>query len=486
MNELQIAGKTIVWIIVTAVVLQAKILTLSEAENNAVTMGFETRAKYFEEQAKVWEKKNVVSGYLPRIDYTANFLRLGNKTIEETNKVFEGFGETFGNIEILKLNMETLQSKHPEEEYIPFLESQQAESDYANPMTQFKNSLKHEFSINQPVTNGGVEVIAIQIAKHTKRAIDFQIKALRQKSIYNTRKAYFDAIAAFERTKVARQDLSWSKQNLRKANIKYETGSIPVTDVLQWEAEVSKKESAVFEAEATETFLAYTLNQAIGRTPDKLNGYTLQPFESFEKWYTIGLKKTDGSIDNNFDLQALKEFTVVSGKNKNIAVSSFMPKINAFMSLTLEQVFNDNDKFFNIDIDHKPPSFAMGAVMTVPLFSGFRNSTNLKKSSYEYKKSVVEEQKIESQLKVNLKRIKLFYKASYEAVKAAKKQQELMEKQLDIMQKRYDGGLVNQSQLLEVALGESQTRIGYIQKLFECLLYEAEYLKNVGKLEVAQ
>ena len=93
---------------------------------------------------------------------------------------------------------------------------------------------------------------------------------------------------------------------------------------------------------------------------------------------------------------------------------------------------------------------------------------------------------MESQFKVNLERIKLFYKASYEAVTAAKKQQELMEKQLDIMQKRYDGGLVNQSQLLEVSLGEKMARIGYIHKLFECLLYEAEYLKNVGKLEVTQ
>ena len=61
-----------------------------------------------------------------------------------------------------------------------------------------------------------------------------------------------------------------------------------------------------------------------------------------------------------------------------------------------------------------------------------------------------------------------------------------MDRQLDIMQKRYDGGLVNQSQLLEVSLGAKLTRIGYIQKLIECLLYEAEYYKNVGKLEVTQ
>ena len=97
----------------------------------------------------------------------------------------------------------------------------------------------------------------------------------------------------------------------------------------------------------------------------------------------------------------------------------------------------------------------------------------------------MEQKQVRNALEVNLERIALFYKAAYEAVKAAHKQQELMDEQLAIMQKRYDGGLANQLQLLEVALGVERTRIGYTQKLLECLLLEAEYLKALGELEVA-
>jgi hypothetical protein len=79
----------------------------------------------------------------------------------------------------------------------------------------------------------------------------------------------------------------------------------------------------------------------------------------------------------------------------------------------------------------------------------------------------------------------MFYKAAYHGVSAAKIQRDLMDKQLQLMQQRYDGGLVNQSQLLEVAFGSRMARVGYIQKLLECLLLQSEYLKNTGKLEVA-
>lgn len=430
--------------------LQAKILTLSEAENRAITTGYEARAKHFEEQAKEWEKRNTIAKYLPTIDYSLNFMRMDDSTIFYTN-----------------IAMDMIQSQFPDIDMSRNL--------------MYKNNFSHEISINQPIYNGGVEIAAIKIAKHMKKAIDLQMEASTQEDIYITRKAYFDALFSIERTKVARQDLSWNTQNLHNARIKHKAGSVPITDVLQWEAEVLKKESDVLEAEATEKFLILSLYKTMGIPPDKHISYQLQPFESFEMWYKKGSISTNDSIKNNYQLMSVKAYTKVAEENKRIVLSSALPKLNAYCKYSKDQGWVDIN-----DIIDKPRTLTAGAILTVPLFSGLKSPTSYQKSKYEYMKTVIEEKQIETQLKVNLERIKLFYKASYEAVKAAKKQQELMEKQLDIMQKRYDGGLVNQSQLLEVSLGTSQTRIGYIQKLFNCLLYEAEYLKNVGKLEVTQ
>ena len=87
---------------------------------------------------------------------------------------------------------------------------------------------------------------------------------------------------------------------------------------------------------------------------------------------------------------------------------------------------------------------------------------------------------------MNIERISKMYLVSYDGVAGAHRQVELMEKQLQIMQERYDGGQVNQLELLSIALAVRNTKIGYTQKLFECLLYEAEFLRYAGKLEVSR
>jgi outer membrane protein TolC len=204
---------------------------------------------------------------------------------------------------------------------------------------------------------------------------------------------------------------------------------------------------------------------------------TLMPVEEFEAWYNRGPLPTDGTLANSPERKALESATQVSREMRGIARSQFLPKVNAFAQLS----FADSNAYA---FDYQ--GWTAGLSVNVPLFNGFRSTTNYQKVNNEYRKALLNEQEINNRLSINLHRIALFYQASYQGVGAARKQNQLMERQLTIMQQRYDSGLVNQSQLLEVELGARQTRIGYIQKLFECLLLQAEYQKTIGTLEVTQ
>jgi outer membrane protein TolC len=59
-------------------------LTLSDAENKAVSGSYEMRAAYFNEQAREWEKRNALSSYLPSVSYSAGYNRLDENTIERS------------------------------------------------------------------------------------------------------------------------------------------------------------------------------------------------------------------------------------------------------------------------------------------------------------------------------------------------------------------------------------------------------------------
>lgn len=440
------------------------ILTLSEVENKAISVGFESRSSYCEEQIKEWEKKNVLAHYLPAIEYSLAYTNIDQKTVDNAQSTF----------------------------YLPVLEPDSQGNfklspytvPFTNPQAPYRNSFTHKIAVSQPVSNGGAEIVAIQIAKLARKAFALQQHALAQSLVYNARKAYFDACAASERTKVSQQDLLWTRQNLVNTQVKFETGNVAVTDVLRWESEVAQKESEFLEAQAVEKYMYLSLLHHIGITGSDTVTLTLQPFEDFEAWYAKGVIPLHHTIETNHTYQALKISTQIAQHSKTLSLTSFLPKLNMFMNFETAAWKNPVEpaRYHNDDIIINR---SFGAVLQVPIFSGFRNTTNYKKSHYEHMKAQVDEKKAVSQLQINLKRIALFYRASYESVKAAQKQVELVEKNLSIMQSRYDGGLINQSQLLELSLNAKQARIGYIQKLFECLLYETEYKQNTGTLEAA-
>ncbi|MBD3391056.1 MAG: hypothetical protein GF418_03285 [Chitinivibrionales bacterium] len=476
-------------LVCAACALAAKTLSLSDAENKAVATSFEMRAQHFEERTKEWEKRNAVAGYLPSVGYSFEYTQMDGHIVDAAN---EGF-ESFSGMEQIPALLGLLGTQHDFGDSLNqafaemALAGQADDAGAGDPFSAsrlYATTFKHAVTVTQPITNGGAELIAIGIARDTKQAVEFRFEAVRQEVIYNTRKAYFDALAAAERTVVARQDVSWTKQNLANARVRQQSGAIPMTDLLQWEAEAARKESELLLAEATERFLLLSLYQAMGVQAGRADTTArLQPLETFEKWYTSRRDLAGGSAADNPQFKSIKAFTRAAGGYNRIAVSQFLPKLNTFWSYSWPYFVDENR---SLEAREEQRGWTAGVTVNVPLFSGFRNSTNYRQSRYSHMKAQVEEQQVENRLEVNLKRIRLFHRAAYEGVGAARKQQELMEKNLDIMQKRYDGGLVNQSQLLEVSLGARMAKIGYIQKLFECLLYEAEYLKAVGKLEVTQ
>lgn len=475
--------KTFLLIIILFSMINAELLTLENAEKQAIEKNFSVQQKKYLELAREWEKKAVISGYLPQISYSLTYLKMLKQNVEEANEAFSGIMDPLFDI---------LTMLHPTDTNLSNIIQMNDNVDTiaATPNTLFQHNLTHEFSLNQPISNGGVEIMAIRIAKYTKKAIELEFQSTKQNAIYNTRKAYLDALSAIARTKVAIEDLEWVKANLRVAEKMNNAGKVPITDVLQWQSDLSQRQSSYTETQATEEFMILNLLHSIGLEDKNIETYTLDNINILEEIFKQGRKELSGTIETSPDLLALKEYTKVSKESKNIAISSFLPKLNAFASFSISNKI-DKTEYSGSTIENGnwytgKPSISAGAVLSIPIFSGLKNSRTLKKAKYEYEQSLISEKEVESQLSINLERIKLFYNAKYEGVLSAQKQMDLMKKNLDIMQSRYDGGLVNQSQLREVALGYKQTRIGYIQKLFECLLLEAEFKKNIGRLEAGK
>jgi outer membrane protein len=351
------------------------------------------------------------------------------------------------------------------------------------PQQAFIHSISNEITIQQPITNGGMEIIALRLAGHARTAARLRSQLNTQDIIYNVRQSYFNALKAREMIDVAQQAHSFSLRNFEKAKIRFETGAVPVTDVLQWEAEAAKKESDLLQARVLAQISLLALQQTIGITTDNADdSLRLQPFALFKSRYQQGPALFSGSVSASPQAQTITSATAIARETRNLAIAHYFPKVNFFGSYTSPLGWYDKrEEFARIE---ERRGWTAGVNASVPVFSGFKSSTALRKASCEYAKAREDEQNTLSMIELNRRRTTMLYQAAFEQVKAADKAMELMERQLSIMQQRYDGGLVNQSQLLEVSLGLSQARIGYISTLLDCLLLEAECHKSTGTLEV--
>lgn len=434
-----IAGLSI--FLLAAFGIGAEVLTLQDALIKSLERGYQSRIDAADSTARQWQKRNVIAGYLPQVSYAARFMRYEQSMVDMTNFMYGGYP---GTEDIMLRN----------------------------------NSLTHEFSVSQPISNGGTEIVAIRMAKHAKAAQDAGYAANRGNLIVQVQQAYFELVKAFEYRRIGEQDLEWAQRNHESARIKKESGIIPLTDFLRWEREVSEKKAALVQTDASIASQRAQLNMLMGIAPGADTMYNAENFESFEASFDT-LTPAKGSIDGNAQLQSLKAYSALAHENVRMAIGSALPKLNAFAAWNNEVKWDEPVQTFGTG-----GSWTAGLTLSVPIFNGFRNSTAYKESQWDALKSDLTFQQAKSGLEANLIRIERFREASRINAVSAKQLWDLNQRNLAIMEDRYAVGQTGLLDFIDMQRAVAASRLGYVQKVLETLTLETEYRNATGKLEV--
>ena len=237
--------------------LTAETLTLQNAQSRSLKQGYQVLIDEADNSARQWQKRNVIAGYLPQVNYRASFMRYEQSTVDDANFMygnFSGVNDTTGYI----INDLTKNYKMRD------------------------NSLTHEFSITQPVSNGGAEIVAIAMAEHTRAAQEQTYSANRGNLIVQIHQAYYELVKDVEYRLMGEQELKWAQRNYETASIKKESGILPITDFLRWEREVNEKKASLVQTDALIAFHRAQLNALMGDSPSSNAKYIPEKFEVFE------------------------------------------------------------------------------------------------------------------------------------------------------------------------------------------------------------
>ncbi len=428
----------ILLILLSLSTLSAEKLTLGEVEKTAAANSFSVQSKIHEEKIKKWEKYNAYSGYMPSVDYKFNYLHMGmdEKILEMANQYAMG------------------------------------------PNRMYKNSVSHEISITQPITNGGAEIFAIKIAEYVENAFKFDQQETMELSILNARKIYFDLMAVREMRKISEKNIEWIMKNLESTRVKLEAGGSIKIDLLRWNSELLKANDTLKMFKNNEKVLFYSLYHAMGKKVSATEfDRELMSLDEVVTLFENSRIDIEGSIDSSATIKGLREGIKISEGAKKLSFTQFMPKVNAFFTQSWPVI--DSLKP-NTEDDY----WTAGISISVPIFSGFRNYTSYRKAKFEHIKALSDEIEVRNNLLIAKEQLKLEYDRLKATAVTAKKQIELAEIQLEALKQRYEAGGVKQSLLLETALLVDNAKYSYISALFETLKTEAEYHKITGNLEV--
>lgn len=424
-----------------AIILSAERLTLTDFEKKVIDNGYVQQMDSIDDLARKWEKRKVIAGYLPDLTFNGSVLHLSKEYQEAQQGSIASFSQFIPGMPQMRL--------------------------------QDTAMVTYDFTLNQPITNGGIEIVAIKIAQLTKAAQEIGYAIHRDEAIVLARKKYFELLKLEEQIELTQKDLNWNKAKLREATIRFETNVLPETDLLKWQSSVLSIESNLNKLISMRAGNYALIKHYMGEVYSSGEIIELDSFEQFEEWYNT-LEVDEIDLSKSKIISQMELYTKVSDKNSTVTLTNALPKLNAFMTYSRSR-FKDDDYSGGLQA---------GLQLSVPLFTGLRNVTAYREKKFESIKSKVELEKIKSELQASAIELKNYCESARGTVESIQKQHALNKKNVEIMTERYTLGQVSQSDLMEMRNAVSFTRLEYVTNILDILYYYTEYQNLLGILEV--
>ena len=184
--------------------------------------------------------------------------------------------------------------------------------------------------------------------------------------------AYNEIMLAKENIRIADKDMSFQQDCLRETELKYEVGTVPLSEVLNFKIRVNNAISSKIAAERTYEIATYALAVLMG-----------YPEGKFPEWVQFAEIKTDleaivpkvevyldAALANRPDLRGMREKMKIAEYTKYKSYSAYSPVISAYFNYN----YKHQDGRGSLNNPHTRsygPSFEYGASASWTIFNGF-------------------------------------------------------------------------------------------------------------------
>jgi outer membrane protein len=333
------------------------------------------------------------------------------------------------------------------------------------------NTMTHTFSASEPIPFLGTPVFSgIRIAEYYANLQKENVASVESKIKTDVKKSFYNVLFLKEVLEVNQKSLQNSVDNLTVVEARYRNGVNTEFDFLRAKVKVESTKPNVSQAESNLSISKKLFKNALGlKGNEDVDVTGILSYDSAEIMGTTDdiLKKI---AENNVSVRQLNISQLINKELVTIDNAGYLPKFYLFAQYQFSATENNikpflDWRYYNI--------FNAGIGMSWDL-NFFRNTFKKRQSEFDVKKTDETIIDVKQKLKIAGQNIISKMEDAKKRITANLETVKLAERGLELANISFKNGVINQIDVLDAELMVNQSKLAYLQAIYDYLTAKAE------------
>ena len=349
-------------------------------------------------------------------------------------------------------------------------------------MGKFRMSLDNATSATAEASlllwKGGAVRAGIRMGRYHSQSGYLELAETQNLIKDNVNTLCFGIILSHALIQVQQENLDIAKDHLKEIQQKYKQGLASDLDVLNQKVKVSNTEPSLIQAKNAYEIGLLTLRRILNKDPQDplsltwdLKDILSYEIPSLENLYETA-QKNRPEVISQLNTQMAKE-------QVNIAKADHYGSLSAFANATYSG--SSNEVIIPVSSYNSSYGTAVGLRLNIPLFEGFRVSSQVRQKELAYEQALIQAQDTQRNIKIEVKRAWLNLNEAKERIIATRGTIGQARKNLQSTNLRYRNGLASRLDLDDAALLLYDAELQFVQAVHDAYVAFSNLNYAVGK-----
>ena len=330
---------------------------------------------------------------------------------------------------------------------------------------------------SQTLFNGGYNLFNYVQSRASKKSTEYTFEDTKQTTIYVVKERYYNLLAAEKLLEVAEETSKSSEESFKRAEILFEVGTVPKSDVLKAKVRMETDRLGLIEAQNNLAIAQASLNHILGYDMDhEIKIVDNLDISEMEVSY-------DDAIQNAFTYHPslLKRTYDVKAAKANIgkAASQYLPSVYAFYQYSWQHAdFNQIKEMFDNDYN-----WYAGVSLRIPIFQGLSRIANLSKARLDFKYNQEALEQVKRDVALEVKTAYFYMEQAKKQIAVSQNVVEAADEDLRLNKEKYNLGAGTILDLIDAQVSYTSAQSDRIQALYTHKKAIAKLQQAMGKLK---